>query len=147
MDRPASVPPVLNYIRNLHARVLSAVSIRSKLSAIYFWHQLHGKMNPTDQFLVKKALIGASNLKALAPIIKVPASLHLLLSIVSVLSAIELTQFQRTLFHSVFTLAFIAFLWVGEYTFLVTCYRGTIFHSPMMQSISLFLCTSFPCIE
>lgn len=107
---------VLHYIVLSFTRGLSAAIIRSRLSAIAFWHQLNGWPNPIDSFLVRKAILGASKLQPPTPLCKVPVTPILLLCMLQLLQHMGLSEYDVLLFCTVLTLAFFAFLRVGEYT-------------------------------
>lgn len=98
-----------------------ASSIWAKLSAIGFWHQLHHHGNPCDHFLVKKAILGVSNLSVQAPRYRLPVSPSLLLRILHVFPSVGLSSIQVTLFTAVFTLAFFAFLQSVQLCDIVYC--------------------------
>lgn len=57
----ASMSQVLRFIAALYHQGLSASSIRSKLSAVAFWLNIHGWQNLVDSFVVRKCLLGVAN--------------------------------------------------------------------------------------
>lgn len=113
---PASTIQILQFITRLHLKGLSASSIRSKLSAIAYWHHLHEWKNPVDNFVVRKALVGVSNLAPPISPRKGPITPALLRAIVQAIDFIGLSFYDRLLFKAIFLTAFFAFLRVSEYT-------------------------------
>lgn len=120
-SQPLSINQVLSFKAYLHLNGLAASTIRTKLSAVSFWHQINQWTNPVDHFLVQKSLIGAANLSTPAPTSRFPVSPPLLLHILMALNSINLDGYATMLFTAVFTLAFFAFLRVVEYTFSPHC--------------------------
>lgn len=112
----ALVNDILYFIAHLQARGVSAVSIRSKLSAISFWHHLNQWANPCNQFLVKKVLLGVANLHLSKSFNRLPVYSSLLLRLLSVLPSLQMSPYEVKMYTAMFTLAFFAFLRVGEYT-------------------------------
>lgn len=55
---PSQTYHMLLFIAALFNKGLALPSIQSKLSAVSFWHHLHGWINPGDSFLVRKCLLG-----------------------------------------------------------------------------------------
>lgn len=116
LERPASTLQVLRFITRLHFKGLSVPSIRSKLSAVAYWHQIHGWSNPTSHFLVRKCLLGVSNTAPPAFPFRGPVTPALLLSILRVVSQVTESPYELCMFRAIFLLAFFAFLRLGEYT-------------------------------
>lgn len=112
---PASITQVLRYITVQFQQGLSCASIRSHLSAISFWHKLHGWCNPVDSFIVCKCLIGVSNSLPPHDPHKLSVMPNLLRQISLILPAIFSDPYQVIMFRAVFLLAFFAFLRVSEY--------------------------------
>lgn len=113
---PASTWQILRYIFMLHLKGLSPTSIRSKLSAITNWHHIHSWENPTDQFIVRKALLGAANL---TPACVPPCGLVMpavLVALIQVLKQLQLPRYNILLFRAMCLLSFFAFLRISEYT-------------------------------
>lgn len=116
LSEPASVLQVLRFVTLLHLRGLAVPSIRSKLSAIAYWHQLNGWANPTAHFSVRKCLLGISNVASPSLRVRGPVTPTLLVSIMHGLDAVLSSPYDRLLFRAVFLMAFFAFLRLGEYT-------------------------------
>lgn len=128
--QPASPHLVLLYITALHHKGMQLVSIHSKLSPLSFWHQCNSWINPVEHFLVKKALLGVANLQPVSILVRISVSPLLLFRIFNCLGEIVLDSHWVTMFCFVFTLAFFAFLWLGEYT--LSCH--TLFEDDLVVS-------------
>lgn len=98
IQAPTSTTLLLRFIARLHIRGFSAASIRSKLSAISYWHQLHDWANPTASFLVKKALIGVNNLSPPSTPSRGPITPTMLHAIVQAIEHVGLGEFEKLLF-------------------------------------------------
>lgn len=86
-----------------------SASIRSKLSAVAYWHHLHGWRDPADNFLVRKALLGASNLALPMLTTKGIVTPSVLRAIVQAVDWSGWDWFDINLFRAIFILAFFAF--------------------------------------
>lgn len=114
--REATVDDVLQFIACLHSWGVAAVSMCSKLSALSFWHHLNCWAKRYDNFLVRKAILGSVNMRPAFTSSKLPVSPSLLLCLIHRLPIMVLAHFKVIMFTAVFTMAFFAFLHVGEYT-------------------------------
>lgn len=94
LSSPAPISVVLSFIVHLQSRGLSLVSIRSKLSAIAFWHQLNDWSNPINCFLVHEALAPAANSWPPVPPSMVLVSPNPLECILAVLPSIGLDRYH-----------------------------------------------------
>lgn len=105
----------MTFIAHLFDSNLSPSSINSYIAAISFWHELHQWTNPTRHPLVQRLLMGVRNsrrsISTRGPI-TIPILRQLLLS----LSHTSFSSYISVLLSSIFTLAFYAFLRVGEFT-------------------------------
>lgn len=135
LSSPFTVQQVLDYISLKHQQGLSSGTIRSKRSALAFWHNFNDWSNVTDHFLVKKVLLGASNVCPTAPNSRIPMSPLLLHRVWGVLPSVLCKQYEVILYQAVFSLAFFACLRVGEYTssFHVLCVSDILFISKAVK--------------
>lgn len=113
---PASTDQILHFITCLHLQRLSIASIQSKLSAIAYWHQIHEWNNPTDNFVVRKVLIGAANSALPISPRKGPVTPAILQAIIHSIGVLGLDPSDQILFKAISLLAFFAFLRINEYT-------------------------------
>lgn len=116
LTAPASSVHVLRFIAALYQQGLSASTIRSKLSAVAYWHNIHAWSNPVDSFVVRKHLLGVANSQPPSLPTRLPVTPALLASIHDILSHVTETVYDLCLFRAVFLLAFFDFLQVSEYT-------------------------------
>lgn len=84
-------------------------------SAIAFVHKLQGMDDPTDNFLIVKALQGAKNGNPHVDT-RLPITLPILLRLVDSLDHLSTSRWNRNLYRSMYLLAFFALLRVGEMT-------------------------------
>ena len=112
---PASINSLLIYIAHCSVQGLSYSTVVSRISAIAFIHRFRQQTDNTQQFLVRKALLGYKNRYKSCDLRK-PISMSLLNSMCSNLSNIFKEGYDICLFRAVFLTAFYAFLRVGEYT-------------------------------
>lgn len=112
---PASTSQVLRFIAILYQQGLSRVSIRSKLSAISFWHKLHNWANPADTFVVCKCLSVIANIHPTTDPTQMPVTPSILLAISRSLDRLFFDPFEVIYYRAIFLLAFFAFLRVSEY--------------------------------
>jgi len=103
------------FVAHLFERSYSPASIATHISAIAYAHKILGGPNPTDNFLLKKMITGASKL-ASKPDTRLPITPNILQSIINTAGNLNFSAYQQALFKSIFTLAFFAFLRLGELT-------------------------------
>ena len=72
-----------------------------------------GTLDPTDQFVVRKLIAGASRL-ASKPDTRLPITPPILTQICSLLQTMNYSYYQKSLFKAIYTLAFFGFLRIGE---------------------------------
>jgi site-specific recombinase XerD len=101
------------FVSHMHNQRYAASTIETYGSAIGYVHKLHGLPDPTDNFLVRKAIVGAKK-EGNMPDIRLPITFPLLEKLVDALAYSAASSFQRVLFTSMYLLAFAAFLRVGE---------------------------------
>lgn len=110
---PASVLSLIEFIGHMHDGHYAASTITSYVSALSFMHKLSLHKDPAESFLVKKALAGASKLRPAADLRRpiTPGILHHLRKVTPQATS---SNFNAMLLSAMFTLAFHAFLRVGE---------------------------------
>ena len=104
---------VMCFVAHLFESGFAPSSIASHVSAIAYAHKTMSLCDPTDNFVIRKLLTGASRL-ATQPDKRLPITPSILRAILSALSRLNLSAYQRALFKSPFTLAFFGFLRMGE---------------------------------
>lgn len=112
---PASVLSTLEFVAHLHHLGYAASTIISYTSALSFVHNLSLDPDPTKSFLIKKALAGISKLKP-AQDLRLPITPHVLRRLIRAAKLTAKSSFHAKLFQAMFSLAFHAFLRVGEMT-------------------------------
>ncbi|XP_021364068.1 uncharacterized protein LOC110457221 [Mizuhopecten yessoensis] len=110
------------YVAHAHNLKFANSTIASHLSAIAYWHSLHGFADPTKSFLVRKAIRGAASL---APTydIRLPITLPILERLCSAVPTILNNVVQQNLVVAVFAVAFYSLARIGE--LLGHCSLGT----------------------
>lgn len=88
-------------------------TIATTISPLSFVHKMLGLPDPTDSFLVKKMLMGATKLRKQDDI-RLPIMPHILEKLVSITDSVIVENYERTLLKAMFLLAFHAFLRLGE---------------------------------
>lgn len=105
----------LLFIAYLKCLGLAPASVTSAVSAVSYKFQINGFPSPSENFLVRKALSGLRKLEP-SNDIRLPITLPLLEKLVNSVDCVFSNFFLRQLFKSMYTLAFYAFLRVGEFT-------------------------------
>lgn len=105
----------MSFIAHLFESGLAPATITTHVAAISFWHDLHQWPNPTRHPLVQKLLMGARNSRH-PPLLRAPITIPLLRQLLLSLSHDSFSSYMAALLAAVFTLAFYAFLRVGEFT-------------------------------
>lgn len=103
------------FLSHLHAQNYACSTMETYMSAIAYIHKLHGHPDPTTHFLVKKALLGARKLSTRSDV-RLPITPPLLVKLISALAHCTKVLYDQVMFTSMFSLAFAAFLRVGELT-------------------------------
>lgn len=106
---------VMTFIAHLFELGLAPSTITLHVSAVSFWHELHQRPNPTRHPLVQKLLLGARNSRR-STFVQAPITIPILRQLLSALSHDSFSAYLSLLLSSIFTLAFFAFLRVGEFT-------------------------------
>lgn len=110
---PASVSTMLLFIAHLHASGAAPASIVSIVSAIAYFHKIHGFDDPSNCFIVAKALAGARNLGSV-PDVRLPVTLPILTRLVLALPTVFTSRYKCLMLRAMMVLAFKAYLRVGE---------------------------------
>ena len=112
---PNSVDEVAKFVAFLSLRGLAASTIATYLSGLAFFLKTNGVTDYTDNFLVKK-LVRGIKLERKRADTRLPITLDILTKVVANLDFVAFSKFESCLFKAAFTLAFFAFLRVGEIT-------------------------------
>lgn len=99
----------------LHEEGLAPATIASHLSAVSFWHEVHEWRNPTKNIIVQKMLVGARKLHTPSAL-RTPVTLDIMRRLISAMGVLQWRTYTQTLYAAMFTMAFYAFLQVGEMT-------------------------------
>lgn len=112
---PASVNTCLVYIAHCSQRGMCYSTVVTRLSAIAFVHRSKQLPDNTVHFLVRKSLLGYKKIHSSLDSRR-PITYELLGTIHQYAAAVISDPYSLALFRSMFTLAFFAFLRIGEYT-------------------------------
>lgn len=104
---------VLQYVAFLDKQNLAPSSIIVQLSAIAYFHKLNHYDDPTKDFLVVKALSGIRN-RFKAKDVRMPITRPILHSLLKSIKKVIKDRIERKILHCMFSLAFHAFLRIGE---------------------------------
>lgn len=115
LRRPTSLSTLIQYVAGLHEEGLAPSTIASHLSAINLWHQMHNWESPTQHVIIQKMLIGARHLHS-QPQLRMPITPSILRTLLHTLRDSHWHSFTKQLYMAMYTLAFYAFLRVGEMT-------------------------------
>lgn len=103
------------FISHLFNKGLASSTIISKMSAVTFIHRLNGFTDPSDHFLVQKALLGVKKSCPTADV-RQPLSLDLLNQIIVLLQGTLFPSYSSTMFKAMLSISFFACLRPGEVT-------------------------------
>ena len=114
---PATVASIAMFIAHLASPPIlaSAATLATHISAISYFHKLASSEDPTNHFLIRKNLKGATKSSPTADQ-RVPISPPVLHSLVQAAERIACSPYEAYLAPAVFTLMFHAFLRLGEVT-------------------------------
>ena len=110
---PCSHTDILFYIAHLHQQKLSPATIACHLSAVTYFHKMKGFEDPCKHFLVGKAMTGIRNISKSCDI-RLPITRPILGVLLDSLSKVVRSSYDRKLLRAMFTMAFHAFLRIGE---------------------------------
>ena len=131
--RPASKYTVALYATHLHNAGLKSTSVRSHLSAIAFFHKIHGLSNPSKSFLIEKLLAGYRKQDKPIPVRR-PISIQLLQSLIGALHTDRaLTSYDKSLYKALFSVMYHAALRSSE-----VCFARNSAHALTQNEINLF---------
>lgn len=128
---PVTAQHAALYLTHLRQKKVRSSTMRSHMSAISFFHRLHGVHGPSGSFLVSKLLI--SYAKQDTPSFhRGPITLSVLGEIVSQLKWVTSSKYDHLLYYSVFTLMYHAALRISE-----VCVMPSSNHTLQAMHISL----------
>ena len=109
---PSKPNDIALYVTHLSS-TLKTATIRSHLSAVAFFHQLHGYANPTSSFLIKKLLASRKKREACPPTRKA-ITINILRRLISTLKLPKYSSYERKLYTAVFNIMYHAALRASE---------------------------------
>ncbi|XP_061191681.1 uncharacterized protein LOC133199882 [Saccostrea echinata] len=112
---PPSLDHLLLCIAYCYRQNLAASTTKTHISALSFTFKLGNYQDLTQHFLVKKQLLGFNKLSPSTDT-RLPITRSILTKLIHVLPHISNSAFIRIMLHSMFLLAFYAFLRIGELT-------------------------------
>lgn len=112
---PVSADRLALFIVYLHANGYAPASVSSYVSALGYIHRLNNMSDPTDVFIIKRLLRSVHKTSAKGDS-RLPITEAILVQLLQSLPHVTQTHYDRVLFHSMFLLAFYAFLRIGEIT-------------------------------
>ena len=115
MRLPISAPHLALFIAYLFDRNYAASTVNTYVSALSYSHKLFGLSDPTKTFFIVQMLKGYGKLGTSVDG-RLPITLPILHKILASASEIFLSDYDRCLFRAMSSLAFYAFLRVGEMT-------------------------------
>lgn len=110
-----SLLQVIMYVAFLFEKGLSPNTINTYLASLAYFFKIMDLPDLTSNFLINKMVSGARRLAA-SPDIRLPITLTMLKALIAALNHTCTSSYQKFLFQSMFSLAFHAFLRVGEIT-------------------------------
>jgi site-specific recombinase XerD len=110
---PSTPYTVALYVTHLAKLKLKSTTIRSYLSAIAFYHKIHGFDNPSTSFLINKLLL--SQKKTEEPALeRRPITISILRQLVAAMKSSGFSAYDRRLFRAIFTMMYHAALRASE---------------------------------
>lgn len=101
------------FISYLHKKHLMKSTIQAKLSAISAVHKIHSVKDPTNSYLVKQSLKGASKLQKFKPSKLLPINKQLLHQMLTTVKRM-LSEYDSVLFQCIYLLSYYCCLRVSE---------------------------------
>ena len=117
---PPTLDHLIQFIGFLSLKQYAATTVRSYLSGISFHIKIEGHVDVTQNFIIKKMLSGFDKLHKYCDTRK-PITEDILLKLLPALKYVCSSTYECNLFQAAFSLAFYAFLRVGEITITPTC--------------------------
>ena len=111
---PCKPDVLVLYVQELFQSDMAAASIRSRVAAIAFWHRLCRLADPSQDWLVKRALLGVSKLRPQADH-RHPVSVSNVQALVDAAANVP-HAYDALLLRALFAAMFFLFLRVGEVT-------------------------------
>ena len=112
---PQSVDCITKFVAYLSLQKFSYSTVATYLSGLSFFLKTNSIPDFTDNFLVRKLLQGLKRDSGKEDA-RLPITSKLLSKLVFKLSLVTYSEFEASMFKAAFTLAFFAFLRVGEFT-------------------------------
>ena len=112
---PLTVEKIVLFISYCYKKQLAPQTVTTYISALSHFNKMENHEDPTQNFVVKRALQGFQKLKGKHDT-RLPITPSVLNRLVNSLSQCTASYYQRCLFKAMFLLAFHAFLRVGEIT-------------------------------
>lgn len=106
---------LINFIAHLSVSGQSPSTVSTYVSAISYLHKIRGMSDPTKLFIIGKMIEGLKRKKSKTDA-RSPITLNLLHQLIPALSSVCSSQYESVMFKAAFSLAFHAFLRVGEFT-------------------------------
>ncbi len=110
---PANVDTVLCYIAEMYEKSAASSTVALHLSALARHHKVNSWDDPTGHFLVRKCIQGFKR-DRLSVDTRRPVTIDILRNLPRALHHVCKSDYEKTLFTSMFTLAFFGFLRIGE---------------------------------
>ena len=122
---PISTAKVAQFIAALADKRFKASTIQSVMSGLSYVHQMLGHNNLTTTFFVQKLLSGVRRCHPTSDVRR-PITIAILYDLIRALSTVFVSQYDRKLFRSMFSLSFFALLRVGEIAATSTGFRNLV---------------------
>ncbi|XP_041379851.1 uncharacterized protein LOC121392857 [Gigantopelta aegis] len=113
---PISVYTVALFSAHMVDIGFASSTITTYMSAIGYIHKLGAFKDPTQFFIIRKMLAGLKKINKRQDFRR-PLTKHILYQIINALDEVCPTRYNKLMFHSMFLLAFHAFLRIGEITY------------------------------
>ena len=91
----------------------SPATLTTYMSSLSYIHKLRALVDPTESFLIKKIVEGFRRLKSTKDI-SAPITRELLIKLIDALPAVCFSEYESSLFKSLFTLAYFGLFHIGE---------------------------------
>lgn len=102
------------YITHIWRSNLKPSTIRTYLSAISYFHKIHGQDDPTNSYFVKQVIKGATRQQSPSYKKLKPLSKLILQKVLTVINTIYVTKYQQCLYKALISLSYCACLRAGE---------------------------------
>ena len=112
---PSSISDLVNYVAYLSSFGYAPSTVKVYLSGLSHWLRLNQMSDFTQSFNIQKMLKGMDRLYVVEDSCK-PITLELLVKLMNSLQFVCSSNYECTLFRSMFSLAFFALLRIGEIT-------------------------------